>query len=47
MCVGPVLATSDPQALQAAADQLTAAAIEKRLPYWSWLLGPKFSAKDR
>ena len=41
------LTTSDPKALQAAADQLTAAIIEERLNYWSWLLGPKFSQKDR
>jgi len=41
------LSTSDPKALQAAADKLTAATIEKRLNYWSWLLGPKFSEKDR
>lgn len=41
------LATSAPRALQAAADKLTAATIEKRLNYWSWLLGPKFSEKDR
>jgi len=41
------LATSDPQALPAAADKLSAATIEKRLNYWSWLLGPKFSQKDR
>ena len=41
------LATADPKALQAAADKLSAATIEKRLNYWSWLLGPKFSEKDR
>jgi hypothetical protein len=41
------LATSDPQALHAAADKLSATSIEKRLDYWSWLLGPKFSEKDR
>jgi len=41
------LSTSDPKALQAAADQLSAAILEKRLHYWSWLLGPKFSGKDR
>src|SRR4030095_9277662 len=37
----------DPAALQAAADKLTASVIEKRLNYWTWLLGPKFSEKDR
>jgi len=41
------LSTSDPKALQAAADKLSAAIIEKRLHYWTWLLGPKFSEKDR
>jgi hypothetical protein len=41
------LSTSDPKALQAAADKLSASIIEKRLNYWSWLLAPKFSEKDR
>src|SRR5260370_24993386 len=41
------LSVSDPKALQAAADKLSAATIEKRLNYWTWLLGPKFSDKDR
>ena len=41
------LSTSDPQALQAAADKLSTTIIEKRLNYWTWLLGPKFSQKDR
>jgi hypothetical protein len=41
------LSTADPRALQTAADKLSAAIIEKRLNYWSWLLGPKFSEKDR
>jgi hypothetical protein len=41
------LAVSDPEALQAAADRLSASIIEKRLNYWTWLLGPKFSEKDR
>jgi hypothetical protein len=35
------------KALQAAADRLSAATIEKRLSYWSWLLCPKFSGNDR
>ena len=30
-----------------AADKLSASIIEKRLNYWSWLLAPKFSEKDR
>jgi hypothetical protein len=41
------LATADPKALQSAADKLSAAIIEKRLNYWTWLWGPKFSEKDR
>lgn len=41
------LSTSDPQALQAAADRLSAAIIRKRLDYWTFLIGPKFSKKDR
>ena len=41
------LSTEDPKALQATADKLSAAIIEKRLNYWSWLLCPKFSEKDR
>ena len=41
------LSTADPKALQATADKLSAAMIEKRLNYWSWLLCPKFSEKDR
>jgi len=39
--------TSDPQALQRAADKLSPSILEKRLHYWTWLLGPKFSEKDR
>jgi hypothetical protein len=41
------LATADPKALQAAADNLSASIIKKRLNHWSWLLCPKFSEKDR
>lgn len=33
--------------MQAAADNLSASTIEKRLNYWTWLLGPKFAEKDR
>ena len=40
------LSTSDPKALQAAADKLSAATIEKRLNYRTWFPGPKFSRKD-
>jgi hypothetical protein len=38
---------ADPEALQAAADRLNANLIRKRLDYWSFLVGPKFSKKDR
>jgi len=41
------LSVSDPKALQAAADKLSSEIIEKRLNYWSWSLGPKFSDQDR
>ena len=41
------LATSDPKALQAAADRLSASILKKQLNHWSWLLCPKFSEKDR
>jgi hypothetical protein len=33
--------------LQAAADRLSPEIIRKRLDYWTFLLGPKFSAKER
>jgi hypothetical protein len=38
---------SDPQALQAAADRLSAATIRKRLEYWTLIVGPQFSKTDR
>jgi len=38
---------ADPQALQAAADRLNAQIIRTRLEYWSLVVGPKFSTKDR
>jgi len=38
---------SDPQALQAAADRLRPEIIRPRLDYWTLVLGPKFSKKDR
>jgi hypothetical protein len=41
------LAVDDAKALQAAADRLSADIIRKRLDYWTWLVGPKFSGKDR
>jgi hypothetical protein len=39
--------TNDVKALQAAADRLDAPTIRKRLDYWTLVLGPKFSKKER
>ena len=41
------LAVDDAAALQAAADRLSPAIIRQRLDYWTFVLGPKFSAKER
>jgi hypothetical protein len=41
------LAVDDVAALQAAADKLRAGIIRQRLDYWTLILGPKFSAKQR
>jgi hypothetical protein len=41
------LAVSDPDALQAAADRFTADVIGERLEYWTLVLGPKFSKRER
>jgi hypothetical protein len=41
------LAVDDPAALQAAADRLNPVIIRERLDYWTLLLGPKFSNKER
>ena len=41
------LAVDDVAALQAAADKLSADVIRKRLDYWTLILGPKFSPKER
>jgi len=41
------LAVDDVAALQAAADQLSPDIIRKRLDYWTFILGPKFSTKER
>ena len=41
------LAVSDPEALQAAADRFTSEVIRKRLQYWTLILGPKFSKRER
>jgi hypothetical protein len=39
--------TADVPALQAAADRLDPEVIRQRLDYWTLVLGPKFSKKDR
>ena len=41
------LAVDDVKELQAAADRLSAEIIGKQLDYWTFLLGPKFSKKER
>ena len=41
------LAVDDVAALQAAADRLSPAIIRKQLDYWTLILGPKFSNKER
>jgi hypothetical protein len=41
------LAVADVAALQAAADRLSPEIIRQRLDYWTLILGPKFSAKER
>jgi hypothetical protein len=41
------LAVENVAELQAAADRLSAEIIRKQLDYWTFLLGPKFSKKER
>lgn len=41
------LAVADVAALQAAADRLSPDIIRQRLDYWTLIVGPKFSAKER
>jgi hypothetical protein len=41
------LAVDDVAALQGAADRLTGEVIRERLDYWTLLLGPKFSKRER
>jgi len=41
------VAVDDVAALQAAADKLSPDIIRKRLDYWTFILGPKFSATER
>jgi hypothetical protein len=41
------MGTADVAALQAAADRLSPAIIRKQLDYWTLVLGPKFSKKNR
>ncbi len=38
---------ADQKALQAAADRLSAQVIHQQLDHWTWVVGPKFSQKDR
>jgi hypothetical protein len=38
---------ADQKALQSAADRLSAQVIHKQLDHWTWVVGPKFSQKDR
>ena len=41
------LAVDDATALQTAADRLSPALIRKQLDYWTFILGPKFSKRER
>ena len=41
------LAVDDPKALQGAADRWTPEVIRERLEYWTLVLGPKFSRRER
>jgi len=41
------LAVDNPQALQAAADRLTPEVLQERFDSWTFLLGPKFSKRER
>lgn len=41
------LSVADPQALQDAADSLSPEIIRNRLEYWTLILGPKFSKRER
>jgi hypothetical protein len=41
------LAIDDPQALQEASDRLTPELLQERFDYWTFVLGPKFSKRER
>jgi hypothetical protein len=41
------LGVAHPEALQAAADRFTSDRIRPRLAYWTLVLGPKFSHRER
>lgn len=41
------VSVSNPKALQAAADRLSPQLIRQRLDYWTFVLGPKFSERER
>jgi len=41
------LAVDNPQALQEASERLTPELLQERFDYWTFLLGPKFSKRER
>ena len=41
------VSVKDPNALQDAADRLTSEIIRERLDYWTFIVGPKFSKRER
>jgi hypothetical protein len=41
------VAVDNPQALQEASDRLTPELLQERFDYWTFLLGPKFSKRER
>jgi len=41
------VSVEDPQALQAAADQLNGRILQERIDYWALIVGPKFSPRER
>ena len=41
------LSVADPAKLQAAADQLDGPSLQQRIDYWTLIVAPKFSAKER
>ena len=41
------LSVTDPAALQAAANRLSGEILQQRIDHWTFVMGPKFSAKER